>query len=116
MCPVSNEVSDQSPKEVLKAGSGARSESRPSAALAFWQILALFDSTKLSKHRAFRNALGVVLPLIAGFALHMPRGALVVASGALNVSSPTDKTTSDSHFFGKCAGRRLFRLARYKSE
>ncbi|HTC67096.1 MAG TPA: FUSC family protein [Candidatus Acidoferrum sp.] len=30
--------------------------------------------------------MGVVLPLIAGFALHMPRGGLVVASGALNVS------------------------------
>ena len=33
-----------------------------------------------------RNAIGVVLPLLAGFALHMPRGGLVVASGALNVS------------------------------
>jgi uncharacterized membrane protein YccC len=59
---------------------------RHGAAHAFWQILTLFDSTKLSTHRAFRNALGVVLPLIAGFALHMPRGGLVVASGALNVS------------------------------
>jgi uncharacterized membrane protein YccC len=86
MSPVSNEASDQSSKEVLKAGSGPASESRPSAALAFWQILTLFDSTKLSTHRAFRNALGVVLPLIAGFASHMPRGGLVVASGALNVS------------------------------
>jgi uncharacterized membrane protein YccC len=70
----------------LKAASGAASESRPSGALAFWHILTLFDSTKLSTHRAFRNALGVVLPLIAGFALRMPRGGLVVASGALNVS------------------------------
>lgn len=86
MSPASNEASDQSSKEVLKAASGAASESRPSAALAFWQILTLFDSTKLSTHRAFRNALGVVLPLIAGFALYMPRGGLVVASGALNVS------------------------------
>ena len=86
MSPVSNEVSDQSSKDVLKAGSGVASASRPSAALAFWQILTLFDSAKLSTHRAFRNALGVVLPLIAGFALHMPRGGLVVASGALNVS------------------------------
>jgi uncharacterized membrane protein YccC len=86
MPSVSSEVSDQSSKEVLNAGSGVPSESRPSATLAFWQILTLFDSTKLSTHRAFRNALGVVLPLIAGFALHMPRGGLVVASGALNVS------------------------------
>jgi uncharacterized membrane protein YccC len=53
---------------------------------AFWQNLTHFDSTKVSWHRAFRNAIGVVLPLIAGFALQMPRGGLVVASGALNVS------------------------------
>jgi len=59
---------------------------RPHGAIAFWQILTHFDSTKVSAHRAFRNAVGVLLPLIAGFALHMPRGGLVVASGALNVS------------------------------
>jgi len=70
----------------LKAASGAASDAPPGAAHAFWQILTLFDSTKLSTHRAFRNALGVVLPLIVGFALQMPRGGLVVASGALNVS------------------------------
>ena len=86
MPPVSNQVSNQSSPQVAKTSSGAASETRPSAAHAFWQILTLFDSTKLSTHRAFRNALGVVLPLIAGFALHMPRGGLVVASGALNVS------------------------------
>jgi uncharacterized membrane protein YccC len=86
MPPVSNQVSNQSAPQVPTTSSGAASETRPSAAHAFWQILTLFDSTKLSTHRAFRNALGVVLPLIAGFALHMPRGGLVVASGALNVS------------------------------
>jgi len=85
MPPVSNQVSNQSSVEDAKTSSGPASEARPSAAHAFWQILTLFDSTKLSAHRAFRNALGVVLPLIAGFALHMPRGGLVVASGALNV-------------------------------
>jgi len=86
MRPVSNQVSNQSPVEVVKINSPSTSETRPSAAHAFWQILTLFDSTKLSSHRAFRNALGVVLPLLAGFALRMPRGGLVVASGALNVS------------------------------
>ncbi len=55
-------------------------------AQAFWQNLTHFDSTKLSWPRALRNAIGVALPLIAGFALRMPRGGLVVASGALNVS------------------------------
>ena len=86
MPPVSNQASNQSAPQVATTSSEAASETRPSAAHAFWQILTLFDSTKLSTHRAFRNALGVVLPLIAGFALHMPRGGLVVASGALNVS------------------------------
>jgi uncharacterized membrane protein YccC len=60
--------------------------SAPPPAQAFWQTLTHFDSTKLSAPRAFRNAIGVVLPLIVGFALQMPRGGLVVASGALNVS------------------------------
>src|SRR6202047_4067221 len=86
MPPVSNQVSNQSSIPVAETTSRSASEARPSSAHAFWQILTLFDSTKLSTHRAFRNALGVVLPLIAGFALHMPRGGLVVASGALNVS------------------------------
>jgi len=85
MPPVSNEVANQS-SQVPKSSPGSALEARPSVAHAFWQILTLFDSTKLSTHRAFRNALGVVLPLTAGFALHMPRGGLVVASGALNVS------------------------------
>jgi uncharacterized membrane protein YccC len=58
----------------------------PAPAQAFWQNLTHFDSTKLSWPRALRNSIGVVLPLIAGFALQMPRGGLVVASGALNVS------------------------------
>jgi hypothetical protein len=86
MPPIPNQVSSPSSAEVAKSNSLSTSETRPSAAQAFWQILTLFDSTKLSSHRAFRNALGVVLPLIAGFVLHMPRGGLVVASGALNVS------------------------------
>ena len=35
---------------------------------------------------ALRNTAGVILPLIAGYALGMPRGGLAMASGALNVS------------------------------
>ena len=58
----------------------------PDPARAFWQNLTHFDSTKLSWPRAFRNAIGVVLPLIVGFALQTPRGGLAIASGALNVS------------------------------
>jgi len=56
------------------------------AAQSFWRVLTKFDHTKVSAYRALRNASGVALPLIAGYALGMPRGGLVVASGALNVS------------------------------
>src|SRR5437762_5957857 len=55
-------------------------------ARAFWRVLTRFDSSKLSPYLALRNAVGVVLPLAAGFALNMPRGGVVVASGALNVA------------------------------
>src|ERR1700738_2215975 len=53
---------------------------------AFWRILTFFDWQTVSPQKALRNALGVTIPLIAGFALGMPRGGLVVASGALNVA------------------------------
>src|SRR5213078_2422311 len=56
------------------------------AARAFWRVLTRFDSSKLSPYLALRNSVGVVLPLAAGFALNMPRGGVVVASGALNVA------------------------------
>src|SRR5947207_8317683 len=56
------------------------------AARAFWHVLTRFDSAKLSPYLALRNSIGVVLPLAAGFALGMPRGGVVVASGALNVA------------------------------
>jgi uncharacterized membrane protein YccC len=53
---------------------------------AFWQILTHFDSTKLNPNQALRNSIGVVLPIIIGYALGMPRGGLAIASGALFVS------------------------------
>jgi uncharacterized membrane protein YccC len=49
-------------------------------------VLTRFDSSKLSPYVALRNSIGVLLPLVAGFALNMPRGGVVVASGALNVA------------------------------
>src|SRR5258708_5626768 len=55
-------------------------------ARTFWRALTRFDSSKLSPYMALRNSIGVVLPLIVGFALNMPRGGLVMASGALNVA------------------------------
>jgi uncharacterized membrane protein YccC len=56
------------------------------ATRAFWRVLRRFDSSKLAPYMALRNSIGVLLPLIAGFALNMPRGGVVVASGALNVA------------------------------
>jgi len=55
-------------------------------ARAFWRVLTRFDSSKLSPNLALRNSVGVLLPLAAGFALNMPRGGVVVASGTLNVA------------------------------
>jgi uncharacterized membrane protein YccC len=57
-----------------------------SAKQSFWRVLTKFDHSKVSAYRALRNAAGVALPLVAGYAMGMPRGGLVVASGALNVS------------------------------
>src|SRR6267143_7023383 len=56
------------------------------AARAFWGVLTRFESSKLAPYLALRNSIGVLLPLVAGFALNMPRGGVVVASGALNVA------------------------------
>ena len=55
-------------------------------ARAFWRVLTRFDSSKVSPYLAMRNSVGVLLPLAAGFALNMPRGGVVLASGALNVA------------------------------
>ncbi|GAC1676387.1 MAG: FUSC family protein [Candidatus Acidiferrum sp.] len=59
---------------------------KPAPEWAFWRILTFFDSQMMAPQKAFRNALGVALPLIVGFSIGMPRGGLVVASGALNVA------------------------------
>lgn len=56
------------------------------AGRAFWRVLTNFDKSKISFARALRNASGVAIPLVAGYALGMPRGGLVIASGALNVA------------------------------
>jgi len=53
---------------------------------AFWRTLKRFDSAKVVPQQAFRNATGVALPLIVGFAAGMPLAGLAVATGALNVS------------------------------
>src|SRR6202521_4222686 len=72
------------PQATATAASAAPAQE--GAAGAFWRVLTRFDSTKLSPYRALRNSIGVVLPLVVGYALNMPRGGVVVASGALNVA------------------------------
>jgi uncharacterized membrane protein YccC len=63
----------------------------PTAAATSWlsrlvNILLRFDKKKMQPPMALRNTMGVILPLIAGYALGMPRGGLAMASGALNAS------------------------------
>src|SRR6267143_5034444 len=63
----------------------------PSAGSSEWwrrliQIVLQFDKKKMQPQMALRNTAGVILPLIAGYALGMPRAGLAMASGALNVS------------------------------
>jgi uncharacterized membrane protein YccC len=49
-------------------------------------IVVHFDKNKVYPYRALRNTVGVVLPLIFGYAMGMPRAGLAMSSGALNVS------------------------------
>lgn len=49
-------------------------------------IVLHFDKAKMQRQMALRNTVGVILPLIAGYALGMPRGGLAMATGALNAS------------------------------
>src|SRR5260370_14893311 len=56
------------------------------AARAFWRVLTRFDSSKLTPYHGLRNSIVVLLPVAAGFALNMPRGRPVEASGALWVA------------------------------
>src|SRR5205814_359924 len=76
----------QDASTVLAPRPSAAPAAHEGAARAFLRMLTRFDSSKLSPYTALRNSIGVVLPLIVGFALDMPRGGLVVASGALNVA------------------------------
>jgi uncharacterized membrane protein YccC len=54
--------------------------------LALLRIVTHIDHSKISPWQALRNTVGVVAPLITGYAMGMPRGGLAMASGAMNVS------------------------------
>jgi uncharacterized membrane protein YccC len=80
------ETKEASSKLLPQAASTSSPPAHEGAGRAFWQVLNRFDSSKLSPYLALRNSVGVVLPLAAGFALNIPRGGVVVASGALYVA------------------------------
>ena len=55
------------------------------AGASFWRTLTRLDTEKIVLGRAARNAIGVSLPLLAGYLLGSVPAGLVVSSGALNV-------------------------------
>jgi uncharacterized membrane protein YccC len=58
----------------------------PNPVKGLWRIVTYIDRSKINPWQALRNSVGVVGPLIVGYAIGMPRGGLAMASGALNVS------------------------------
>ena len=64
----------------------AQTTAQTGQARVIWRLLTHFDHSKMVPSLALRNAAGVILPLVVGFVLGMPRGGLAMASGALNVS------------------------------
>jgi uncharacterized membrane protein YccC len=61
-------------------------EGSPNWLRRFVKIVLQFDNKKMQPQMALRNTIGVILPLIAGYALGMPRAGLAMATGALNAS------------------------------
>jgi uncharacterized membrane protein YccC len=53
---------------------------------AFWATLTRFDRKQLAPVMAFRNALGVAVPLFCGILLHNPSGGVMAATGALDTA------------------------------
>ena len=58
----------------------------PGSLRGLWGVIKHFERSKMSLSLALRNTAGVVIPLIVGYAIGMPRGGLAFGSGALNVS------------------------------
>src|SRR5271165_726213 len=53
--------------------------------VSFWRTVTRMEWEKIVPGRAARNALGVALPLAAGYLLGSLPAGLIVSSGALNV-------------------------------
>jgi uncharacterized membrane protein YccC len=76
-----------SPPTTTTIGKATASENQHVSTMkALWRIVMHIDRSKINLWQALRNTVGVVAPLIVGYALGMPRGGLAMASGALNVS------------------------------
>src|SRR5258707_10884180 len=76
-----------SPPTTTTIGKATAPENQHVTAIkALWRIVTHIDRSKINPWQALRNTIGVVAPLMVGFAMGMPRGGLAVASGALNVS------------------------------
>jgi uncharacterized membrane protein YccC len=59
---------------------------QPRASAAFWRIITRLERNKVNARIAFRNALGVALPLGIGIGIGESLGAVAITTGALNVS------------------------------
>jgi len=60
-------------------------DSKPNWWQAFWQLVIRYESAKVTPWLAFRNALGITLPLIFGAMSGSLASSTIVCTGALNV-------------------------------
>jgi len=74
---------DKKRSSVLRSGGAA---TNGPTRLAFWRTVTRFEAAKIIPFLAFRNALGVALPLAAGVAAGNATAGLIACIGALNVS------------------------------
>src|SRR5271156_5128162 len=69
----------------IPAPPGETASNQQLAWIAFWRTVTRVEREKIVPGRAARNALGVALPLAAGYLLGSLQASLIVSSGALNV-------------------------------
>lgn len=79
-------LSEQAAPESRDSTSSAANLVKPNPWQAFWRTLIKFERQKVEPVIAFRNTLGVAVPLLVGVAIGSPLGGIAVASGAMNVS------------------------------
>ena len=62
-----------------------KDDRKPNWWQAFWQSVVRYESEKVTPGLAFRNALGITLPLLFGVITGSLAGSVIVCTGALNV-------------------------------